>query len=223
MEAKLIESREIAPDVRHFLFETSEPFTFVPGQFLSIQQAFDDKKITRAYSIASEPLNTNRFELCLDLVKEGRISPRLFAMQPGDAIEIKPPMGMFVLKTPPRDSLLIATGTGIAPFRSMLRAHAHDPARQFTLLFGARHEHDLLYRAEFEQMERLRFLPTLSRPGESWSGRRGYVQEHLNEAIGERRDMDVFLCGMKEMVDQVRNMLKEKGFDRKQVLFEKYD
>jgi CDP-4-dehydro-6-deoxyglucose reductase len=223
MEAKLIESREIAPDVRHFVFETPGTFNFVPGQFVSIQQTIDEKKITRAYSIASEPMNSNRFELCLDLVKEGRLSPRLFAMQPGDAIEIKPPMGMFVLKTPPRESVLIATGTGITPFRSMLRAYAADPARRFTLLFGARHERDLLYREEFENMERLRFLPTLSRPGENWTGRRGYVQEHLNEAIGERRDIDVFLCGMKEMVDQVRNILKDMGFERKQILFEKYD
>jgi CDP-4-dehydro-6-deoxyglucose reductase len=63
----------------------------------------------------------------------------------------------------------------------------------------------------------------LSRPEESWTGRAGHVQAHLAEAIGDRRDVDVFLCGLKLMVDDVRNILKEMGFERKQILFEKYD
>lgn len=229
MQVKLIESIEIAPDVRHFVFEAPEveKFTFVPGQFVSINHLVNEKKITRAYSIASPPSDSNRFELCLDLVQDGLLSPRLFALKPGDALEIRPPLGMFVLRNPPRDSVLIATGTGIAPFRSILKAQLNEGSQAFTLVFGARHDTDLLYKAEFEEMARnfphFRFLPTLSRPGESWAGRSGHVQEHLKEAIGERRDVDVFLCGMKAMVDDVRNILKEMGFDRKQILFEKYD
>ena len=96
MEAKLIESTELAPEVRHFVFEVPEveKFTFVPGQFVSMNQVINEKKITRAYSIASAPSDTNRFELCLNLVHEGLLSPRLFQMQPGDSIEIRPPLGM---------------------------------------------------------------------------------------------------------------------------------
>ncbi len=229
MQVKLIESTEIAPDVRHFVFEAPEveTFPFVPGQFVSVNHIVNEKKITRAYSIASAPTESNRFELCLDLIQEGLLSPRLFAMQPGDTLEIRPPLGMFVLRNPPRDSVLIATGTGIAPFRSILQARLNESSQKFTLVFGARHEGDLLYRREFEEMAgkypHFRFLPTLSRPPESWKGRSGYVQEHLKEAIGERRDVDVFLCGMKAMVDDVRNILKDMGFDRKQILYEKYD
>ncbi|HVO99510.1 MAG TPA: FAD-binding oxidoreductase [Bryobacteraceae bacterium] len=229
MQIKLIESAEIAPDVRHFVFEAPEveTFTFVPGQFVSINHVVNEKKITRAYSIASAPSESNRFELCLDLVQDGLLSPRLFALQPGEALEIRPPLGMFVLRNPPRDSVLIATGTGIAPFRSMLQAQLNESSQKFTLVFGARHEGDLLYSRELEGMaakySHFQFLPTLSRPGESWKGRSGYVQEHLKEAIGERRDVDVFLCGMKAMVDDVRNILKEMGFDRKQIFYEKYD
>ena len=229
MQAKLIESRELAPEVRHFVFEVPEveKFTFVPGQFVSMNQVVNEKKITRAYSIASAPSETNRFELCLNLVHEGLLSPRLFEMQPGDTIEIRPPLGMFVLRNPPRDAVFIATGTGIAPFRSILKAQLKEVSQAFTLVFGVRHESHLMYREEFEEMARkyphFRFMPTLSRPTESWSGRSGHVQAHLLEAIGERRDVDVFLCGLKLMVDDVRNILKEMGFDRKQILFEKYD
>jgi ferredoxin-NADP reductase len=229
MQAKLIESVEIAPEVRHFVFEVPEveKFTFVPGQFVSMNQIVNEKKITRAYSIASAPSETNHFELCLNLVREGLLSPRLFEMRPGDTIEIRPPLGMFVLRNPPRDVVFVATGTGIAPFRSILKAQLSETSQAMTLVFGVRHESHLLYREEFEEMARkyphFRFLPTLSRPTDSWAGRSGHVQTHLIEAIGERRDIDVLLCGLKLMVDDVRNILKEVGFDRKQILFEKYD
>jgi ferredoxin-NADP reductase len=229
MQAKLIESSEIAPEVRHFVFEVPEveTFTFVPGQFVSMNQVVSGKKITRAYSIASAPSETNRFELCLNLVHGGLLSPRLFAMQPGDAVEIRPPLGMFVLRNPPRDTIFIATGTGIAPFRSILKAQLNETSQAFTLIFGVRYETHLMYREEFDEMARrfphFQFMPTLSRPADSWTGRSGHVQTHILEAIGERRDVDVFLCGLKLMVDDVRNILKDMGFDRKQILFEKYD
>jgi ferredoxin-NADP reductase len=229
MQAKLIESKEIAPEVRHFVFEVPEVerFTFVPGQFVSMNQVINGKKITRAYSLASPPSETNRFELCLNLVHEGLLSPRLFEMQPGETVDIRPPLGMFVLRNPPRDTVFIATGTGIAPFRSILKGQLNATSQAFTLVFGVRYESHLMYRAEFEEMARefphFRFMATLSRPGESWTGRSGHVQAHLADAIGDRRDVDVFLCGLKLMVDDVRNILKEMGFDRKQILFEKYD
>jgi len=229
MQARLIESFEIAPEVRHFVFETPDVarLDFLPGQFVSFTQSIQDKRITRAYSIASAPSDGNRFELCLNLVHEGKFSPHLFHMKPGDTVEMRPPLGQFVIRHPDRDTVLIATGTGIAPFRSILRAHLTHTSPAFTLLFGVRHEHSLMYRGEFEDMarrfENFRFLPTLTRPGPQWTGRTGRVQAHLSEAIGGRRDVDVFLCGLKAMVDETRNILKDMGFDRKQILFEKYD
>ncbi len=233
MRARLIQSIEIAPDVRHFVFEAPdvEKLSFTPGQFVSFTDTVGGKNITRAYSIASAPDETNRFELCLNLVTDGHLSPRLFSMQPGEAVEMAPPLGLFVIRRPDRDAVLIATGTGIAPFRSILRAHLNDASRAFTLVFGVRHEHSLMYRAEFDEMARryshFRFLPTLTRPGPDWTGLTGRVQQHLMEALGQqsvaRPDVDVFLCGLKAMVDDVRNILKAMGFDRKQILYEKYD
>jgi CDP-4-dehydro-6-deoxyglucose reductase, E3 len=208
MQARLIESFEIAPEVRHFVFEASDvpKLDFVPGQFVSFTHSIHEKEITRAYSIASAPSDSNRFELCLNLVHEGKFSPHLFEMKPGDAVEMRPPLGQFVLRHPDRDAVFIATGTGIAPFRSMLEAHLTETSPAFTLLFGVRHEHSLMYRTEFEDLARryshFRFLPTLTRPGSTWTGRVGRVQAHLQEAIGDRRDIDVFLCGLKAMVDE---------------------
>lgn len=234
MEAKLIDSREIAPGVRHFGFEALgvERLEFVPGQFTSFTDVVEGKEITRAYSLASAPSGTNRFELCLNRVEPGHLSPRLFAMKPGDCIEMRQPLGMFVLRQPPRNSIFIATGTGIAPFRSMLQTHLNDASPAFTLLFGVRYESHLLYRAEFEELAlrypHFRFWPTLSRPDAGWKGRQGRVQAHLAEAIETIREkgdrnLDFYLCGLKEMVDDVRSVLKGQGFDRKQMFYEKYD
>jgi CDP-4-dehydro-6-deoxyglucose reductase, E3 len=229
MRARLVESYELAPEVRHFVFEAPEvqQIHFKAGQFVSLSEDLAGKKITRAYSIASLP-NGNRFELCLNLVHEGAFSPHLFAMHPGDTVEMTQPLGFFVVRNPAREALFVATGTGIAPFRPMARDYlTHPEAKQLTLIFGVRYENSIYYRGDFEVLARrhpnFRFWPTLSRPAESWSGRTGHVQTHLLEAIGERRDLDVYICGLKAMVDDVRAILKELGFDRKQIIFEKYD
>lgn len=229
MRARLIESTEIAPDVRHFVFAVPEvqSLEFTPGQFVSFTEPFHGKAITRAYSIASVP-DGNRFELCLNRVEGGLFSPYLFSLNPGGEVEMRGPLGYFTPKEPFRDSVFIATGTGIAPFRGFMRSDAVTASdAAITLLFGTRYEAGILYRDEFEQFERsrarFRFLPTLTRPSDGWQGRTGRVQQHLDEVLGGRTDIDVYLCGLKAMVDDVRALLKARGFDRKQIIAEKYD
>jgi len=234
LKAKLVAWKELAPEVRHFEFEVPEleSLHFTPGQFVSVVEKVDGKEITRAYSIAS-PRNGNVFSLCLNRVQDGAVSPHLFDLKVGDSIEINEPLGYFTLRHPGHRVVFVATGTGIAPFRSILldqlprRLHPH-----ITLLFGVRYPRGLLYREEFEQLAHehpnFRFLPTVTRPDELWSGRTGRVLAHLNEALAlntpeELSTIDVYICGLKEMVDDVRKDLKARGFDRKQIIYEKYD
>ncbi|MGA8026919.1 MAG: FAD-binding oxidoreductase [Bryobacteraceae bacterium] len=225
--------KELAPEVHHFEFEVpdAENFTFTPGQFVSVIDRMNGKEITRAYSIAS-PRGGNRFELCLNRVEDGIVSPYLFGLKPGDEIEMGEPLGFFTLRHPGHRAVFVATGTGIAPFRSMLLDHLPRTHPRITLLFGVRYEQGLLYRGELEQLARdydsFRFIPTITRPTESWHGRTGRVQAHLDEALGIRTPeelsiIDVYICGLKEMVDDVRRELKQRGFDRKQIIYEKYD
>lgn len=204
-----------------------EKLTFTPGQFISLTDEVDGKKVTRAYSLASAP-DGNRFELCLNRVNLGLFSPHLFALQPGQSVPMSGPLGYFTLRDPVSDSVFVATGTGIAPFRSMLMNPATWTAgKQFTLILGVRYDDGVLYRQEFEGMERehldFRFWPVVSRPGPSWQGRTGHVQPYVLEAVGDRRDLDVYICGLREMVDDVRNLLKGIGFERKRLVYEKYD
>lgn len=229
MKATLVESREIAPEVRHFLFEVPElpALDFTPGQWVSICEVVREKRTTRAYSLASAP-HGNRFELCLNRVKEGLFSPWLFKLSPGESVSIKGPLGSFVPRKPFVESVLIATGTGIAPFRSFLQAPTVlDSQLPVTLLLGARYEESLLYREEFEDLERtrpgFRFLPTITRPSPDWSCRTGRVQAHLDEVLGARTDLDVYVCGLRAMVDEVRSLLATRGFEKSRIIFEKYD
>jgi ferredoxin-NADP reductase len=228
MKARLVDSHELAPNTRHFVFESPEwPAAFVPGQFLSVTATVGEDEITRAYSIVSPP-GGNRFALCANLVLEGHLSPFLFALKLGDEIGFKGPYGAFILRRPVSDSLFVATGTGIAPFRSILLSKlAEHPDHRFTLLFGVRHEHSLLYHDEFVGLAKahsnFEYQPTLTRPEANWTGRTGRVQPHAFELLGERHDVDVYICGLREMVDDLRLQLKERGFDRKRIIYEKYD
>jgi CDP-4-dehydro-6-deoxyglucose reductase len=229
MRATLLEFHDIAPEVRHFVFETSamEQVHFKPGQFVSLQETVRGKQITRPYSIVSLP-GGNRLELCLNLVHEGVFTPHLFSMKPGDSIEMSAPLGFFTVRDPAREAVFIATGTGIAPFRAMAPDYlSHPHANRLTLIFGVRHQHTIYYRDDFEALacnhQNFRFWPALSRAEPAWTGRTGHVQTHLPEAVGDRRDLDVYICGLKAMVDDVRAILKGLGFDRKQIIFEKYD
>ena len=233
LKARLLSWKELAPEVHHFEFEVPgiPALVFTPGQFVSVVEHEQGKEITRAYSIAS-PRDGNRFSLCLNRVPNGHVSSYLFSLQPGDEVEITPPLGYFTLRHPGRKAVFVATGTGIAPFRSMLLDHLPRMQTHITLLFGVRYERGLLYREELEELTRnypgFRFLPTVTRPTETWKGRTGRVLAHLDEALAihtpeELSTIDVYICGLREMVDDVRKELKARGLDRKQIIYEKYD
>ena len=229
----MVDWRELAPEVHHFRFEVPavEHLQFTPGQFVSVVEHKGEKEITRAYSIAS-PRAGNRFELCLNRVPDGLVSSWLFDLRPGDEVDMHEPLGYFTLRHPGRHAVFVATGTGIAPFRSMLLDHLPRLQPAITLIFGVRHEEGLLYREELERLASeypsFKFMPTVTRPAASWQGRTGRVQTHLDEALAirtqdEQSNIDVYICGLKEMVDDVRRELKARGFDRKQIIYEKYD
>jgi len=227
--ARLLRWVEIAPEVRHFWFDIPdmEAFDFIPGQFVSLSEMVNGKKVTRAYSIAS-CAKGNTFELCLNIVLDGIFSPLLFALNPGDTVEMKGPHGLFILKQPPADSIIVATGTGIAPFLPMLQDRLPtDPDHQYVLVFGVRYEHSILYNDIFEQMARefpnFRYVATVTRPTEAWKGNSGRVQQYVFQEVGDRRDWDVYICGLKEMVNDVRDRLKDLGYDKKQIVYERYD
>lgn len=229
----MVSARMLSSNVRELTFEAATPFTFQPGQWVNFflpNPSAPHEPIKRSYSIASPPRADGRFDIAVTLVPEGPMSTFLHDASVGTTLQISPVYGVFVLEPVVRPVLMIAAGTGIAPFRSMLHALAASPPdRPVQLLFGARTEGDILYRDELEDIARrwrgFTFHPTLSRGSDAWVGRRGHVQLHVAEllqALGV--DTDAYVCGLNKMVHDVKRMLREElKLERKRVHIERYD
>jgi len=231
---RLVRSISLSTQTKHLEFEVPgiSRFGFVPGQWLSFKtNKPDGEEITRAYSIASPPGEDNRFALCLNRVQDGFMSNFLCDIKEGDEIRCQGPFGDFILRPPLRDTVFIATGTGIAPFRTMLHWLLADPARhqdkQLWLLFGNRTQEDIYYHQEFLSLAArhatFHYMPTLSRGAPEWQDLRGYVQEHVARIVRGRMDMHAYICGLDKMIKANRELLKGMGWDRRSILYEKYD
>jgi ferredoxin-NADP reductase len=211
--------------------------SFEPGQWVNVVLpiAPENARAKRSYSIASNPDGSPRFEIAVTHVLGGAASTWLHSINPGVVVPFTGPQGFFTRPLAgAAPSLMIATGTGVTPLRSMLRAAIADGSRApLWLILGVRHEEDLLYedelRAVSQAHEFVRFEPTLSQPRESWNGRRGYVQRHVRELWEELAAKSVgpphaYVCGLQRMVGSVRDMLrKDMGLAREQVHSERYD
>jgi ferredoxin--NADP+ reductase len=190
-----------------------------------------DRLIRRAYSIASSPLERGHLEFFVNLVRSGELTPRLFALAPGDRLWLgRKITGLFTLREVPPDRhiVLVATGTGLAPYMSMLRTELEcGGPRRHAVLAGARHSWDLAYSAELFTMARLcrnfTYVPAVSRAREEpvpWGGEVGHVQRLWSDGALDRAwgfhptpaDTHVFLCGNPGMIDEMTALLEREGF-----------
>jgi ferredoxin/flavodoxin---NADP+ reductase len=193
--------------------------------------AHPHKLIRRAYCIASSPVNHEFLEFFIHLVPHGTLSPRLFALEIGERIALSDHVtGAFTFKHVPKDAsvLLIATGTGLAPYLSMLSTHLRfDTQRRVAVLHGARNSWDLGYRSILMTMQHLRdnmtYVPVISRPENEpvpWPRATEHVQDiwkgqTLARAWGNRptpKDTHVFLSGSPHMIDDMAVLLAGEGF-----------
>ena len=174
MTARLLRSISLSDQVKHLEFAVVDAgeFSFIPGQFVSIQQPKPDGKVhTRAYSIASMPRAVPSFELCLNRIEQGFLSNWLCDLEVGATVQFHGPHGMFTLREPRHDAVFIATGTGIAPIRGIVHwlfaQSDRNQGHEFWLVYGTRHESGFYYRDEFLSIEQahpnFHYLPTLSR------------------------------------------------------------
>jgi CDP-4-dehydro-6-deoxyglucose reductase len=232
-DATLTAARMLSPTVRELTFATSPSFRFVPGQWISLRLPQPGgEELSRAYSISSPPRDDGSFDIAVTLVEHGPGSRALHAAEPGTRFLMSEAQGYFTLNPVERPVLMVGTGTGVAPFRSML-IHASrnvpESRARFVLLFGVRSEDDMLYVSDFQDLAKkwgdFRFEPSLSRPSNGWSGRRGYVQLHLADLVSDLGgDCDVYVCGLNRMIRDVRHVLKEQlGFTRQRIHTERYD
>ena len=223
-------------------FPAFEPGQFavlgLPGSAPRCERALEelkpsppDKMLMRAYSIASSSVANEYLEFYIDLVASGALSPRLFALKAGDRCWLGNQVtGIFTLREVPSESeiILIATGTGLAPYMSMVRSELpRNPNRRIAVIHGARGSRDLGYRSELTTVDRLcsnfLYLPVISRPGEErvpWKGAVGYVQDVWTSKSFKTdhglkvspEETHVFLCGNPDMVLTMLSLLESEGF-----------
>ena len=210
-----------------FTIELEEKFEYKAGQFVNIKV----NGVTRSYSIASYDSGKNTFELLIVKLEGGALTTMLFGeIKEGDDLEEKCTYGHFLLpKEIDNDLFFICTGTGLAPFRSMLDLiiQKNLSHKKIYLIFGTRTQDDLLCFDEINDMKKsvngLVYVPVLSR--EEWDGATGYVHKHYKKIISDEslKDPIFYLCGWRDMILESRNNLKDLGYDTKKIICEIYD
>lgn len=226
---------DASPTTKRFWLEVEgvDSFDFKAGQFITMDLPIGERRNQRwrSYSIASAPDGSNVLELCIVHLEGGLASGWLFnEAKIGTSIKFKGPDGTFTLPESLENELvLICTGTGVAPFRSMIWEVFNQkiPHKGIHLIFGTRTADGILYKDEFEslaqKMPEFRYSVALSRE-EQKGYHHGYVHDiYLKNYEAKRPDVTFYLCGWTKMVDEaVANLIVKMGYERGHVKYELY-
>ena len=206
-------------------------FRFTPGQFISIAIPLPHETRVRPYSLASSPEDDGPLEIVFNLVPGGAGSEYLFNRKAGDELNFTGPFGLFTLDRGPEiETIFAAEGTAIAPIRPMIRrALAQTSSTPLRLFHAATTREELLYAAEFEaaasRCTNFSFEPIVAEPPAAWSGRCGQLMEHVKGLFVDgdrRRDRAFYLCGVGKPVIDLRDLLRQAGYARRAVQYERW-
>jgi ferredoxin/flavodoxin---NADP+ reductase len=211
---------------------------FEPGQYLTIGVESNGKLIQRPYSVASSPRDAaDGYEFYVRLVNGGIFTPLLWQLDVGHGMSMRGPKGKFILRPDDdRQHVFISSGTGVAPFISMMKTLIRDGApRPAIVLHGASYEHDLGYRELLQEWQTsgeypVVYIPTVSRPGspenERWDGRVGRVESIIPAIYDEfgltPENSIAYICGNPDMILAAEATLAERGFPEEQIKKELY-
>ncbi len=230
-------SQKLSPKVLYLSFEREDNTLpdFIAGQFITLHIEGPQKILHRSYSVANSPNHGNTIDIACAFVEGGVASNLLFGLKPGESVLASGPYGLFVLKDEsPSRYVLVATGTGVTPYRSMLgelekRFTNTHPNLKVDLIFGVRNQQELLFKDQFlefaKQHPHFQFHACYTQE----ANKELLAFEHAcriqpileNLALDPTQDV-VYLCGNPNMIDETFLMLTNKGFDRKSVRREKY-
>lgn len=215
-----------------------EPFPFEPGQYATLglmgTLMGTEKLIQRPMSISSSADDLSEYEFFIRHVESGAFTPLLWERSVGDLINIKGPKGKFLLQDDGRRALFVASGTGLAPFISMIETlRGRGQTRDVVLLHGVSHDYDLAWRQQLTELEAgdgfpLRYVGTVSRPQQcpEWTGSTGRVEAITESQMDEHgltpETTTIYLCGNPEMVSAVEDIATQRGFPPEQVRKELY-
>ncbi len=228
---------DLTPDIKELrlkIISPEEGIQFKPGQYIQLEVPRYKKTKGpeyRAYSVSSPADNRREVELVITRVPEGAVTTYVHDyVKQGEQLIMTGPYGDFYLRESERDILFIATGSGLAPIKSILHQMASAKIeRKATLFFGDRRRHDLYYLEEIKTFEesipRFTFVPTLSRATEEdqWDGEKGRVTDLIEKHIPENAPLDIYICGSPAMVDSCEEILMKKGIDPENIYYDKFE
>jgi len=223
--AKIVRRQDYTDDLFKVWLEPSVPFSFKPGQYITI----GCRDIERPYSIASAP-DEEYIELFIEYVHPeygGKLTPLLYAQHVGDVVSMRPrPKGIFLFNDKYTDHVLVGTVTGVAPYVSFIRQFLIDgrSGHRFFVMEGASHQNEFVYDEELIALSKehdfVTFLPTVSRPqaegNQGWTGPTGRVNALVEEYV-ERWGLSkgatlIYLCGNPGMIEDVKERMGPKGW-----------
>ena len=222
--ARLVERVDYTDDLMVIKMEPQGfDFKFKPGQYCTL--GLDG--IERAYSIVSAP-HEPLLEIFVELVPEGELTPRMWRMDIGDTMSIRPrPKGIFLMDPAATQHLMLGTVTGVAPFVSMVRDHLHygRDGHHFYVIEGASYRDEFVYDVELTQLaaahpDVVTFVPAISRPTEDrnvgWEGATGRLNNivaDLLEKFGlDRSQTLIYACGHPGMIEASREIVTADGW-----------
>jgi Na+-transporting NADH:ubiquinone oxidoreductase subunit F len=233
IEAEVESFRRLNLSVAEIRFFVPRPeIAFRPGQYVIFQIPSADGRevIRRSYSISTPPSDRRHFEICVRAVPGGHGSNWVHRLRAGERVKCEGPLGDFTLQDTERDILMVATGTGISPIKSML-LHLLDQrsTRRVRLFFGVRSVQDLFYTDLLRGLEahypQFAYEITMSSPDAAlWAGPRGRVTRLVEDRVapGEAERTEAYLCGSRGMIDDVASVLRGKGVPDAQIHFENF-
>lgn len=230
--AKLTRRIRLTDDVYELQFQLLKPeeLTFTAGQFVNIKVEDGNPKIFfRSYSIMSPPSRKNTITTCIKLVPTGRATPWLTAVREETNMTMMGPFGKFIFhEASEKNTIFIATGTGITPLRCMLEDQLEKGnTTNMHLVWGFRFEKDIFYIDELKKLHtqypNFTYTITVSRPENEWTGTRGRVTDWLKTNLTRPTETQVYICGVGDMVTDTVVLCEKLGIATENVHFERYD
>ncbi|HVK61258.1 MAG TPA: FAD-dependent oxidoreductase [Bdellovibrionales bacterium] len=228
---RVTEVRDYTPTIRELFLKCEDPgqFVFRAGQFVMLHVPTDAKPALRAYSIASKEQQTDGYRLVFKYVDSGLASKYVWDLKGGEVLDFTGPFGRVFFKEPPTPQCVyLNTGSGVSQHFSFIESNIEKyPDIRHRMLFGVRKEEDIYYRDDLErlknQLRDFSYEFVLSRPSETWAGKKGYVQNFIDAFEYHSTPTTFYLCGNGAMIKDVKTKLTTEGFDMTSVFAEAFD
>jgi CDP-4-dehydro-6-deoxyglucose reductase, E3 len=214
--------------------DTNQSFQFKAGQFVSLHVPNptdpNGKPVLRAYSIASQEQRTDGFQLLFKHVENGIASTYVWGLKGEEVLTFTGPFGRVFFAEPPTEQIVyLNTGTGLSQHFSYMDSKKHlYPNLKYRMLFGLRNERDIYYQKELDALAKnfkdFQYEYVLSRPNDSWTGKKGYVQNFISDFDYKNIPTTFYLCGNGGMIKETKLQLLERdGFDKNRIFSEAFD